>query len=133
MNYFKEIWVPNIHLNTCIALCIALGHTFQNILSIYSKIQDDDFVVAEQPQKNLDDAPQGEDEWEHISNVSVDTDGEHLVWHDPGVGFIFCSFNQVKDIVEEAIEDKLDNNHFPFLGGQRQNSNRAAPTRCVLS
>merc|ERR1712142_987105 len=27
----------------------------------------------------------------------------------------------VKDIVEEAIEDKLDNNHFPFLGGQRQN------------
>merc|ERR1719410_1234592 len=34
----------------------------------------------------------------------------------------------VKDIVEEAIEDKLDNNHFPFLGGQRQNSNRAAPT-----
>merc|ERR1719322_903942 len=34
----------------------------------------------------------------------------------------------VKDIVEEAIEDKLDNNHFPFLGGQRQNTNRAAPT-----
>merc|ERR1711936_669779 len=34
----------------------------------------------------------------------------------------------VKDIVEEAIEDKLDNNHFPFLGGQRQNSKGAAPT-----
>merc|ERR1711963_463813 len=34
----------------------------------------------------------------------------------------------VKDIVEEAIEDKLDNNHFPFLGGQRQNTSRAAPT-----
>ena len=35
----------------------------------------------------------------------------------------------VKDIVEMAIEDKLDNNQFPFLGGQRQNSNRgAAPT-----
>ena len=34
----------------------------------------------------------------------------------------------VKDIVEEAIEDKLDNNHFPSLGGQRQNSKGAAPT-----
>ena len=34
----------------------------------------------------------------------------------------------VKDIVEEAIEDKLDNNHFPFLGGQRQNKGGAAPT-----
>merc|ERR1711963_23279 len=34
----------------------------------------------------------------------------------------------VKDIVEEAIEDKLDNNHFPFLGGQRQNTSRAAPS-----
>merc|ERR1712227_929900 len=34
----------------------------------------------------------------------------------------------LKDIIEEAIEDKLDNNHFPFLGGQRQNTNRAAPT-----
>jgi len=34
----------------------------------------------------------------------------------------------VKDIVEEAIEDKLDNNHFPFLSGQRQSVGRAAPT-----
>jgi len=34
----------------------------------------------------------------------------------------------VKDIVEMAIEDKLDNNQFPFLGGQRQNSNRGAPS-----
>jgi len=34
----------------------------------------------------------------------------------------------VKDIVEEAIEDKLDNNHFPFLGGQRHSSKGAAPT-----
>ena len=39
----------------------------------------------------------------------------------------------VKDIVEEAIEDKLDNNQFPFLGGQRQNSNRGAPsTRLIV-
>merc|ERR1712200_277674 len=28
-----------------------------------------------------------------------------------------------KDIIEDAIDDKLDNNHFPFLGGQRQGSN----------
>merc|ERR1719322_2078743 len=28
----------------------------------------------------------------------------------------------LKDVVEEAIEDKLDNSHFPFLGGQRQQS-----------
>lgn len=34
----------------------------------------------------------------------------------------------VKDIVEEAIEDKLDNNHFPFLGGQRQSKGGAATT-----
>lgn len=34
----------------------------------------------------------------------------------------------IKDVVEEAIEDKLDNNHFPFLGGQRQRSSGAAPT-----
>jgi len=35
----------------------------------------------------------------------------------------------IKDIIEDAIEDKLDNNHFPFLSGQRQGSNlRQAPT-----
>merc|ERR1719322_79021 len=28
----------------------------------------------------------------------------------------------LKDVVEEAIEEKLDNAHFPFLGGQRQGS-----------
>merc|ERR1719315_198919 len=35
---------------------------------------------------------------------------------------------QIKDIVEDAIEDKLDNNHFPFLSGQRQGSMRTSTT-----
>merc|ERR1719273_2485356 len=35
----------------------------------------------------------------------------------------------LKDVVEDAIEDKLDNAHFPFLGGQRQGSQfKTAPT-----
>jgi len=29
----------------------------------------------------------------------------------------------IKDIVEDAIENKLDKNHFPYLCGQRQGSN----------
>jgi syntaxin-binding protein 1 len=34
----------------------------------------------------------------------------------------------VKDICEDAIDDKLDSNHFPFLSGQRQGTNlRQAP------
>ena len=36
----------------------------------------------------------------------------------------------LKDLVEDAIEDKLDNSHFPFLGGQRQGSAfKSAPAR----
>merc|ERR1711970_908197 len=34
----------------------------------------------------------------------------------------------LKDIIEDAIEDKLDNNHFPFLSGQRQGSMRTSTT-----
>ena len=35
----------------------------------------------------------------------------------------------IKDIVEDAIEDKLDNNHFPFLTGQRKGSSaKQSPT-----
>ena len=82
MNYFKGIWVPIIHLNTCIAIlhCVLPWDIpFTTFWILILKIQYNDFVAAEQPQKNLDDAPQGEDEWEHISNVSVDTDGEQLV------------------------------------------------------
>merc|ERR1719511_261066 len=29
---------------------------------------------------------------------------------------------QLKDIIEDCIDDKLDNSHFPFLGGQRHGS-----------
>jgi hypothetical protein len=36
----------------------------------------------------------------------------------------------LQDIVEDCIDDKLDNNHFPFLSGQRQGSSlRQAPNR----
>merc|ERR1719464_241141 len=33
----------------------------------------------------------------------------------------------LKDVVEDAIEEKLDNAHFPFLGGQRQGSQFKQP------
>jgi len=35
----------------------------------------------------------------------------------------------LKDIIEDSIDDKLDNSHFPFLGGPRQESQfKSAPT-----
>lgn len=37
-----------------------------------------------------------------------------------------------KDIMEDAIEDKLDQRHFPFLGGRSQTANYHAPTRYRL-
>ena len=39
----------------------------------------------------------------------------------------------LKDIIEDAIDDKLDNSHFPFLGGQRHGSmaTHGHPTRYV--
>ena len=40
----------------------------------------------------------------------------------------------LKDLVEDAIEDKLDNAHFPFLGGQRQGSQfKQAPARYIFN
>ena len=37
---------------------------------------------------------------------------------------------QVKDIIEDAIDGKLDTNHFPFLSDKRQGVNKSsAPTR----
>ena len=33
----------------------------------------------------------------------------------------------LQDIMEDAIDDKLDNSHFPFLGGQRQGGGFKGP------
>lgn len=35
----------------------------------------------------------------------------------------------LKDIVEDCIDDKLDNRHFPFLAGRAQNVAYHAPIR----
>lgn len=36
---------------------------------------------------------------------------------------------RTQDIMEDAIEDKLDQRHFPFLAGRAQTSGYQAPTR----
>ena len=38
----------------------------------------------------------------------------------------------LKDFMDDAIDEKLDNSHFPFLGGQRQQSGGRAQPRSVL-
>ena len=36
----------------------------------------------------------------------------------------------IKDLMEDSIENKLEEKHFPFLGGRNVGAhNRAAPTR----
>ena len=36
----------------------------------------------------------------------------------------------LKDIIEDCIDERIDNSHFPFLGGQRQGSSGfSAPSR----
>ena len=38
----------------------------------------------------------------------------------------------LKDIIEDCIDERIDNSHFPFLGGQRQGSSgMSAPSRYV--
>ena len=37
----------------------------------------------------------------------------------------------VKDVVEDLIESKLEEKHFPFLGGRNAGMGQAAPSRWV--
>ena len=41
----------------------------------------------------------------------------------------------LKDVIEDCIDEKLDNNHFPFLGGQRHGSqfSSGAPSRYSIT
>ena len=85
-------------------------------------------VLGEQ-EEGLADEEKGEGRGADLPNVEMDSSGMHFGDGDDA----FHVFVQIKDIVEDAIEDKLDNNHFPFLSGQRQGSNsKQAPTRYIL-
>ena len=84
--------------------------------------------VSGKQKEDLANEKEGESWGADLSDIQVDTTGEDSDTTGDSIDIEL----QVKDIVEDAIEDKLDNNHFPFLSGQRQGSSgKQAPTRFI--